>query len=98
MTEDEMVGGITNFMDRSLSKLHEFDGQRSLACCSQRGCKELDMTERLNLTDTKCRIISGYLLQKQSNFCSHICEIKSLQLGWLNKLCQEGREYEQCAD
>ena len=48
MTEDEMVGGITNFMDMSLSKLHEFDGQRSLACCSPRGCKELDMTERLN--------------------------------------------------
>ena len=34
---------------------HEFeqapgdgDGQGSLACCSPWGCKELDMTERLN--------------------------------------------------
>ena len=34
---------------------HEFDqalgdgeGQGSLACCSPRGCKESDMTERLN--------------------------------------------------
>ena len=34
---------------------HEFekapgvgDGQGSLACCSSRGCKELDMIERLN--------------------------------------------------
>ena len=48
MTEDEMVGGITNSMDMSLSKLREFDGQRSLACCSPWGCKELDMTEQLN--------------------------------------------------
>ena len=24
------------------------DGQGSLACCSPRGCKESDMTERLN--------------------------------------------------
>ena len=37
---------------------HEFglvpgfgDGQGSLACCSPWGCKELDMTERLNLTE-----------------------------------------------
>ena len=42
MTEDEMVG-------------HEFeqalavgDVQGSLACCSPRGHKELDMTEQLN--------------------------------------------------
>ena len=34
---------------------HEFEqdtgvgeGQGSLACCNPRGCKELDMTERLN--------------------------------------------------
>ena len=27
------------------------DGQGSLACCSLRGCKELDMTERLNWTE-----------------------------------------------
>ena len=48
-----MVGGITNSMDMSLSKLREFDGQRSLACCSPWGCKELDMTEQLNLTELK---------------------------------------------
>ena len=28
------------------------DGQGSLACCSPWGCKESDMTERLNWTDT----------------------------------------------
>ena len=45
---------------------HEFeqapgvgDGQRSLVCCSPWGCKELDVTERLELTtdmDLKCQI------------------------------------------
>ena len=50
MTEDEMVGwrhGLNG---------HEFeqapgvsDGHGSLACCSPWGCKELDVTEQLNL-------------------------------------------------
>ena len=49
MTEDEMVG-----WDHQLNG-HEFeqapgigDGWKGLVCCSQRGSKELDMTERLN--------------------------------------------------
>ena len=49
MTEDEMVGWHHQLDG------HEFeqapgvgDGQGSLACCSPRGCKELDMTKRLN--------------------------------------------------
>ena len=34
MTEDEMVGGITDSMDMSLSKLQGVgDGQGGLACC-----------------------------------------------------------------
>ena len=40
---------------------HEFeqavgvgDGQGSLTCCSPRGCKESDMTERLNWTELTC--------------------------------------------
>ena len=53
MTEDEMVGWH-HWLDG-----HEFeqalgvgDGQGSLVCCSPWGCKEPDMTERLNwLTD-----------------------------------------------
>ena len=40
--------GITDLMDKSLSKIQE--GQGSLACCSPQGLKELDTTERLNLT------------------------------------------------
>ena len=49
MTEDEMVGW-NHILNR-----HEFGwalgvgvGQGSLACCSSWGCKESDMTERLN--------------------------------------------------
>ena len=51
MTEDEMVGW------HHWLNGHEFeqalavgDGQESLACCSPWGCKESDMTERLNWT------------------------------------------------
>ena len=59
VTEDEMVGWH-HWLDR-----HEFeqpsgvgDGQGSLVCCSPWGCKDLDMTERLNWTElTKCLTI-----------------------------------------
>ena len=39
------LDGITDLMDRSLSKLRE---QGNLVCYSPWGRKELDMTERLN--------------------------------------------------
>ena len=49
MTEDEMVGWHHRLEG------HEFeqspgvgDGQGSLACFSQRGCKKLDTTEQVN--------------------------------------------------
>ena len=46
------LDGITDSMDMSLSKsLGVGDGQGSLACCSPRGCKESDTTERLNWTE-----------------------------------------------
>ena len=51
-TEDEMVGWHHQF------KGHEYEqdlgvgnGLGILACCSSRGCKELDMTEQLNATE-----------------------------------------------
>ena len=40
------LDGITDSMDMSLSKLCEL--VKDLACCSLWGCKESDMTERLN--------------------------------------------------
>ena len=42
------LGGITDSMDMSLSKLREFgDEQGNLVCCSPQGHKESDMTEQL---------------------------------------------------
>ena len=37
------LDGITNLIDMTPG-----DGQGGLACCSSRGCKELDTTEQLN--------------------------------------------------
>ena len=58
MTEDEIVGWHNQFNGHELSKLVQVvqveqapglgDGQGSLACCSPRGHKELDMTKQLN--------------------------------------------------
>ena len=43
------LDGITDSMDMSLSKtLEDSEGQGSLACYSPWGCKESDMTGRLN--------------------------------------------------
>ena len=54
MTEDEMAGWHHRLDG------HEFgwtpgvgDGQGGLVCCSSWGCKELDMTEQLNWTETR---------------------------------------------
>ena len=60
-TEDEMAG-LHHQLDG-----HEFewtpgvgDGQRSLACCDSWGCKESDMTERLNWTELNWTIIMEF--------------------------------------
>ena len=43
------LDGITDSLDMSLSKLWElFDGQGSLEYCCPWGCKDSDMTGRLN--------------------------------------------------
>ena len=46
------LDGITEWMDMSLSKLGVGDGQGGLACCSPWDCKESDLTERLNWTES----------------------------------------------
>ena len=49
MTEDGMVGWHDQFDGHEFEQaLVVGDGQGSLVCCSPWGCKELDMTERLN--------------------------------------------------
>ena len=44
------LDGITNAMDKSLSKFRELVMEGSLVCCSPWGCKEPDTTE-LNRTE-----------------------------------------------
>ena len=49
MTEDEMVGWHHQLNGHKFEQtLGNGEGQGSLACCSQWGYKELDMTKRLN--------------------------------------------------
>jgi len=40
--------GITDSMDVNLSELRELVMEGGLVCCDSWGCKELDMTERVN--------------------------------------------------
>ena len=52
MTEDEMAGWHHRLNEHEFEQaLGVGDGQRGLACCSPWGCKESDVTERLNWTE-----------------------------------------------
>ena len=71
---------ITNSMGMSSSKLLELvmdreacDRQGGLACCSPWGCKESDMTEQLNRTELKIKLLSFNLLKISCvNFFSYL--------------------------
>ena len=53
MTEDEIVGWHHWLDGREFEQAPGVsDGQESLVCCSPWGCKESDLTEWLNWTDT----------------------------------------------
>ena len=52
MTEDEMAGWHHRLNEHEFEQaLGVGDGQGGLACCSPWGCKESDVTERLNWTE-----------------------------------------------
>ena len=47
--EDDMIGWYRQLNEHEFEQTPgDSEGQGSLACCSPRGCKELNMTERLN--------------------------------------------------
>ena len=60
MTEDEMVGWHHWLNGHEFEQtLGDSEEQKSLACCSPWGHKELDVTEQLNWTDTWVRDFPG---------------------------------------
>ena len=78
---------IIDSMDMSLSKLWEFgNGQGSLECCSPWGCKELDMTERLNWTEMKLfmRSVSSFVYPFHHNHSVLLVTIQETSW-WLEK-------------
>ena len=59
-TEDEMAGWHHRLSGDEFGwTLGVGDGQVGLACCSSRGRKELDMTERLNWTELNWHLLFG---------------------------------------
>ena len=81
MTEDEMVGW------HHWLNGHEFeqalgvgDGQRSLACCSPWGLKELDMTEQMNWTELNLKQPRWCWSDHWWSICKWLLEIAMLFL------------------
>ena len=76
------LDGITDSMNMSLSKLRELvmDGQGSLACCSQWGCKESDTTEWLNSTEGRTAQEWQMLIKENMSMFRYTVREKSSKL------------------
>ena len=62
MAEDKMVGRPHWFNGPTFGQApRDGDGQGSLVCYSQQGCKELDTTEWLNNNNHACEDTIGYM-------------------------------------
>ena len=62
MTEDEMVGWHHRLNGCEFEQTPgNSEGRRSLACCSSWGCKQLDMTERLNSNNILIIHLNSYM-------------------------------------
>ena len=97
-TEDEMVGCHHGLNGQGFGwTLRVGDGQGGLACCSPWGCKESDMTERLNWTKLKKRhnklqldSSPSFLLWSKTIFCWGTCNNYCCLKEQLESLCSLG--------
>ena len=85
MTEDEMVGWHHRLDGHEFEQaLGVGDGQRSLACCSPWGHKELDTKLKLQY--------SGHLMQRTDSF------VKTLMLGKIEGRMRRGQQWMRWLD
>ena len=84
------LDGITDSMDISLGKLGDGDGQGSLVCCSPRGHKESDTTERLNNNWGCVGSGSSGISRKRPKMVLHIlqCTERPLRKKVISPKCQ----------
>ena len=95
MREDEMVGWHHRLNRHELEQtLGVCDGQGGLACCSPWGCKELDVTEWLNWTES-CFLgrkamtnIHSILKITDISLLTEVCILKGMVFSVIMCACQ----------
>ena len=95
MTEDEIVGWHHRHNGHESEQTPgDRRGEGSLACCSPRGCKELDTTEQRHNILTECSLGAGHCwtlsfevsVLTSNEFCFGMCFLVALQQGHANGL------------